>query len=136
VADVPALDELGDRADRLLDRDVRVDASRPRGVHVIGSQRVSVWLRTVILHSVAEPKLPAPDLLLWTNLSSAVLRFTSPLDAVKERRPSTKPLGKGPKPWLHATCPSHAESDASADARAFVPLAAADSSVSASVVRE
>ena len=39
VAHVPGLDELGDRADGLLDRDVRVDAGDPVDVDVVAPSR-------------------------------------------------------------------------------------------------
>ena len=38
VADVAGLHELRDRADRLLDRDVREDASRPVDIDVVGAE--------------------------------------------------------------------------------------------------
>ena len=42
VADVAGLDHLGDRADRLLDRHVRVEARRPVDVDVVGAEPRSV----------------------------------------------------------------------------------------------
>jgi hypothetical protein len=49
TAHVAGLDELGDGADRLLDRDTRVEAGRAVDVDVIGAQSLQAEYATAVL---------------------------------------------------------------------------------------